>query len=1077
MGGAPDAEYPIAVTSDSLSQTFHLYTWSFGNCSGDSGSSHQLSIGYVYPADQFGNNINAGAVGASIPVKARIFYLREEDSTQPHTIMCDNDGNGEYEPFDCIKLVGTRQYFTDTDFQNASLTIEGQVGTPQGNGIYTSNYVLQPGENIITISGSATAGSRKVNSSCAGCSVVDSSITDSQTVTYKVYGIEIELKPPPLMILDKNGLTQNDYDIMYEIKPAEYSARNAYVNIYKDGLLIQSILAENQGNGSATLSRGTFFDVDYSYEAEVVVNAGSGAPPEVASDRAHLLWVAVKNDEDEDPIEELKFSNDGKEKKRYHLEIAGIPDSYEPGDLSGFIRIVAASDGQLTSPPSNDFSPAEYPLEFEQNNGSWEIKIKGEVNGLPVLYDKFILTNLLTESLNQNNDLDAMAKIYGGLGNKFELEINNVKVQLPIEPLEIIVLGIDGLRQDVLYPSNIDAVNDGGQYRVNIGQLEGLSQVIAGHDQVDKFQNFIMLPDVTAIFPSITLASWASIFTGKMPAETGIVGNEFFGRDLYEKGISEPERFNKPYGIISFGGGAFKGFDAYSPWKFLQGWLYGNDFFIPYQSSWVQSAPVDGTPQNNFDIMPAETVYENIATQPDLVEYFQGSEGDVTLVAYSHYARGTARWLTWDTELSFNLSSSQTLDKASWGKLEDYLEGRYEEGLPFFKKRNDVPFSALTVWYLPGMDHEAHIKGMEKYTDYFKGSIDGYIENFVQKLKDLDEFDDKLFIIVADHGMTAMPTDLKYKVKNWPTLIPIEKAAEAECKLNLKFANPFIPELTYEKLIAEKANNNLHIVEFAEALKMLGESRSDLLYKVLAPREVANVFRGASGGASKRLNPEIGRPDFANVIAALNGPMAHLYLRGDNGWNEMPNVDQVKKFAEILRLLYMVEAPVEANQALGLDEVDYLMIRDMTVDRLKNSIDKILVRVGSDYLEFIKYEANDYVLAPLNFGPEYVKGLERIDGLNNPDRSGDIVLIMKDRLTDATDNRYTTGVACKAWHGSLNEADSYVPLILAYPGGNKKELEMIIDDTDGCDKLQGCDGNWRVTDLIKITLEKQYGNQ
>lgn len=125
----------------------------------------------------------------------------------------------------------------------------------------------------------------------------------------------------------------------------------------------------------------------------------------------------------------------------------------------------------------------------------------------------------------------------------------------------------------------------------------------------------------------------------------------------------------------------------------------------------------------------------------------------------------------------------------------------------------------------------------------------------------------------------------------------------------------------------------------------------------------------------------------------------------------------------------------------------------------------------------IKYEANDYVLAPLNFGPEYVKGLERIDGLNNPDRSGDIVLIMKDRLTDATDNRYTTGVACKAWHGSLNEADSYVPLILAYPGGNKKELEMIIDDTDGCDKLQGCDGNWRVTDLIKITLEKQYGNQ
>ena len=39
-----------------------------------------------------------------------------------------------------------------------------------------------------------------------------------------------------------------------------------------------------------------------------------------------------------------------------------------------------------------------------------------------------------------------------------------------------------------------------------------------------------MLPEVTAIFPSITLASWASIFTGKMPNETGMLGNEFFDR-------------------------------------------------------------------------------------------------------------------------------------------------------------------------------------------------------------------------------------------------------------------------------------------------------------------------------------------------------------------------------------------------------------------------------------------------------------------------------------------------------------------------------------------------------------------
>ena len=84
---------------------------------------------------------------------------------------------------------------------------------------------------------------------------------------------------------------------------------------------------------------------------------------------------------------------------------------------------------------------------------------------------------------------------------------------------------------------------------------------------------------------------------------------------------------------------------------------------------------------------------------------------------------------------------------------------------------------------------------------------------------------------------------------------------------------------------------------------------------------------------------------------------------------------------------------------------------------------------------------------------------------------------MKDKLSEDVENRFTTGVACKAWHGSLNEADSYVPLILAYPGGNQKELEMIINATEGCDTVQGCDGNWRVTDLIKQALKAQYQNQ
>ena len=47
--------------------------------------------------------------------------------------------------------------------------------------------------------------------------------------------------------------------------------------------------------------------------------------------------------------------------------------------------------------------------------------------------------------------------------------------------------------------------------------------------------------------------------------------------------------------------------------------------------------------------------------------------------------------------------------------------------------------------------------------------------------------------------------------------------------------------------------------------------------------------------------------------------------------------------------------------------------------------------------------------------------------MNHTDRSGDIVLIFRDNTNDMPENRYTSGVSCKSWHGSLNPSDSYVP--------------------------------------------------
>jgi hypothetical protein len=55
----------------------------------------------------------------------------------------------------------------------------------------------------------------------------------------------------------------------------------------------------------------------------------------------------------------------------------------------------------------------------------------------------------------------------------------------------------------------------------------------------------------------------------------------------------------------------------------------------------------------------------------------------------------------------------------------------------------------------------------------------------------------------------------------------------------------------------------------------------------------------------------------------------------------------------------------------------------------------------------------------------------------------------------------------------LNKSDSFVPLILSYPGGNKTAIETILDSPEVCPGLH-CGGNWDVSDIIKAIVESQY---
>jgi predicted AlkP superfamily pyrophosphatase or phosphodiesterase len=805
------------------------------------------------------------------------------------------------------------------------------------------------------------------------------------------------------------------------------------------------------------------------------------------NDAGNVLWeyvlftpgeIVVKNDAGDEAVEEICLSNRVNLRKRYHIELPDMPPSYDLKKLHGHIRVVDREGKVVTVPASGSpgdtkYAAVEYPLEFVREGERVCAVIKVDENETR---GRCIFTNLALDIIADDDDdgyyyadQDQTAMMYGGVGGRVQIDVNITRHEVPMEPLGVIVIGIDGLRRDVLYPG----VNlpDGDYHIGDLSVLPGIGGIMAGHE-AEESRRYVMLDNVTAIFPSITLASWASIFTGRMPAETGIMGNEFFARDLLEVGVSEPARFKNPPGIISFSSGAFMGYDQIFPKE--------DDFFIPYQFSWSEPVEPGSVPQNKFGIMPAETVFEQIGSMEGVTRYFQDTNGNSVVVAYSHYARG-AYWLTWDLEAYWEFCNefpfvrpdeSEILDKTSWDKLDDYLCGKYRD---YLFRRNDTPFSALTVWYIPGLDHEAHIKGMGIYNEYLTDTIDPLISKFTDRLIGLDEFDNKLFIIVSDHGMTGMleSSQMNYvqyiKDENGTVLDQKKWPGYDSCKLQYKDFN------SDKKRYPELANNNLHIWELAEGFKWIEKENSDVSYRVLAPREIADLYMVSPAGARSDLEE-------ANVIAAFNGPMAHIYFKGSGSWSTQPGTDdqvELRRLAEVFRVLYQEEVLQEAADVLGIDQISYLKLREEKSGRLQSSIDRILIREGGVYKEFKGYGSSQ-VTSDISLSDAYIQYRARIEGLNNPDRSGDIILIMRDKTEEHESQRFTCGVACKAWHGGLNPGDSYVPFILAYPGGNAVEVERLREGIGNCPEdgsyCEECAcGNWKVTGVIMQVIQKQYG--
>ena len=232
------------------------------------------------------------------------------------------------------------------------------------------------------------------------------------------------------------------------------------------------------------------------------------------------------------------------------------------------------------------------------------------------------------------------------------------------------------------------------------------------------------------------------------------------------------------------------------------------------------SAPIASLIKNPLPIKPffeeiAQTVTDkySIASNPN-IRCDQSQYECRTVAMFSQYAEGAEWWGTPSLSLENAFDSVKSffdvptiMDAAPKNEAIAFINNYFsKETLEGKKKR----FPALFSIYFSGLDHYAHGMGMGGYSNFFQQTTDPQIGDFVKALKDQGEFDNKIFVIVSDHGMTAMPTGLTYRDKNWLG-IEGDKLVEMSCTLNLDLFDPESPDNITSAQKAELAKNNLHI--------------------------------------------------------------------------------------------------------------------------------------------------------------------------------------------------------------------------------------------------------------------------
>jgi len=262
----------------------------------------------------------------------------------------------------------------------------------------------------------------------------------------------------------------------------------------------------------------------------------------------------------------------------------------------------------------------------------------------------------------------------------------------------ILILDIDGLRPDVFAAS----LNDPGQ--------PALKALLGAPDRMVSVE-------ALSTAPSITFCAQSSMFTGRSPAEHGIIGNQFFDR----------------FGRLEDRGPKFYAFD-------VGDLLAVEDALRIYSNA-------DGLLGRLY---PAgvTTLHEHVATR-----------GKRSATVHHMVGRGAEVWLKPDLVQIARMTKGGGLFGLAQGQFDSEM---VDKAIALLNggARPDV----LTLYFL-GLDQHSHHSGPAEQLAYMRAQIQPALARLVKALTDLGLLADLLVVVASDHGQKPVPDDARHSLR------------------------------------------------------------------------------------------------------------------------------------------------------------------------------------------------------------------------------------------------------------------------------------------------------------------------